>query len=127
MVSSSIAESSAALDEAGRIAELVLAVEADLEPALCGPRVEQMPAQQFCGRRRVIWSSAVLIIGTSVSVRFAPSAAPADSLLSAAATSPSPCAITLRMTFGSASPASVAIGTQRMPSGARVRAGTLAV
>ena len=38
---------------------------------------------------------------------------------------PSPCAITLRMTLGSASSASVAIGTQRMPSGARVRAGTL--
>ena len=38
-----------------------------------------------------------------------------------------PCATTFRMTFGSASPAKVAIGTQRMPSGARVRAGTFAV
>ena len=36
--------------------------------------------------------------------------------------SPSPCAITLRITFGSASSASVAIATQRMPSGARARA-----
>jgi len=41
--------------------------------------------------------------------------------------SPNPCAITLRITFGSASPSSVAIGTQRMPSGARVRTGTVAV
>ena len=39
----------------------------------------------------------------------------------------SPCAITLRMTFGSASSASVAIGTQRIPPGARVRAATFAV
>ena len=31
------------------------------------------------------------------------------------------------MTFGNASPASVAIGTQRIPCGARVRAATLAV
>src|SRR5581483_7243283 len=59
---------------------------------------------------------------------------PADSIVSAADTGrcscgqcPSPCATTLRITLGSASPASVAIGTQRMPSGARVRAGTLAV
>ena len=36
---------------------------------------------------------------------------------------PSPCAITLRMTLGSASSFSVAIGTQRMPSGARLRGG----
>src|SRR3984893_16299029 len=40
---------------------------------------------------------------------------------------PSPCAIALRMTFGSASSRSVAIGTQRIPSGARVRAATFAV
>lgn len=40
--------------------------------------------------------------------------------------SPNPCATTLRITLGSASPSSVAIGTQRMPSGARVRAGTRA-
>ena len=33
----------------------------------------------------------------------------------------------LRITLGSASPASVATGTHRMPSGARVRAGTFAV
>jgi hypothetical protein len=41
--------------------------------------------------------------------------------------SPCPCAITLRMTFGNASSLSIAILTQRMPFGARVRAGTLAV
>ena len=41
--------------------------------------------------------------------------------------SPSPCAMALRITLGNASPASVAIGTQRMPSGARERAASFAV
>jgi predicted signal transduction protein with EAL and GGDEF domain len=40
---------------------------------------------------------------------------------------PSACAITLRMTLGRASPPRVAIGTQRMPAGARVRASAFAV
>ena len=40
---------------------------------------------------------------------------------------PNPCAITLRMTLGSASSFNVAIGTKRMPDGARVPAGTRAV
>ena len=34
---------------------------------------------------------------------------------------PNPCAIALRMTLGSASPCSVAIGTQRIPAGAAAR------
>ena len=45
----------------------------------------------------------------------------------AAWTSSSPCAITLRMTLGNASSASVAIGTQRMPSARACRAATRAV
>jgi hypothetical protein len=41
--------------------------------------------------------------------------------------SPSPCTMALRITLGNASPASVAIGTQRIPAGARVRAASWAV
>ena len=41
----------AALDEAGRVAEILPAVEADPDPAVPRPRIEQMPAEQF-GRRR---------------------------------------------------------------------------
>jgi hypothetical protein len=45
MVSSSMAED-AALDEAGRVAELSSAVETDPYPPLLRPRIEQMPAEQ---------------------------------------------------------------------------------
>ena len=115
----------AALDEAGRVAELALAVEADPDPAV------------LAGARRADASRAALRMGGAVmmvecgrdhgSLRSAAFRSagllPAwcQQLKRAQRLESSPCAITLRMTFGSASSASVAIGTQRMPFG-RARA-----
>ena len=42
----------AALDEAGRIAEVALAVKADPDPAVLRAGIEQVPAKQFCAGRR---------------------------------------------------------------------------
>src|SRR6185369_16354727 len=68
-------------------------------------------------------SRAVAIMGTSV--RRLPNAGLLPALCQQSARvlpvqRPSPCAMALRITLGSASSASVAIGTQRMPSGARL-------
>ena len=42
----------AALDEAGRVAEVALAVKADPDPAVLRAGIEQVPAEQCCAWRR---------------------------------------------------------------------------
>ena len=56
----------AALDEAGGIAEIRLAVEAESEPAFRGPCVRTCQPSSFATGGMVMSSSTVLIIGTSM-------------------------------------------------------------
>src|SRR3954447_5276233 len=80
-----------------------LAVETDPNPTLLRPRIQQTPAEQPRTDDSVV--SGVSGGRTGISLT--------EDQRS------SPCAMTLRMTFGSASSASVEIGTQRIPRGAR--------
>jgi hypothetical protein len=41
----------AALDKAGRVAEFGLALEAELDPAVLRPGIQQAPAEQLCTGR----------------------------------------------------------------------------